>query len=1531
MRPTDRLASQLLSAPALQGPHRQSQGRLAGLLLLVLAIAGCPSTEPGTTVIDTVADTSSDTADAADTSKADSDGKDSADTGTETVDVTEGPGFGIDYSTSAPGATPRYDVTAEDWLAVGWPSDRWRRADGTPDLSNFPNPVDSDLLTAYTKLDVDMDGWGLNGSVYLTFNGSLELGTLPSARETQDSPTATVQLVNVTPTSPAFGVQSPLVFRWYPTDTSDHYADPQTLALRPVFGRPLREAETYCAVVTRALKDADDNYLQQSPAFLSALDTEPHLAPLLTWLRNGAPFNREDVATATCFTTQDATGQLRKIRDVLDAAPQPMVLDVQEPVVWGEFHGTFEQPNFQTGTKPYADVGGGITFDSDGLPVVQDQELVRFLLLVPKDRAMPDAGWPVVHYAHGTGGDYESCRGRANNVLGEGSALLCVDQPLHGIRGPNGNLLDGTALILYSFNFFNPESGRMSFRQSAADSLTLNRMITAGRFDLTAAETSAGVPVRLDPAKIFFFGHSHGATSGALLMAVDPIPKAAVLSGGGGVLLETILRRKDPTDLSALIQTALQVPKSELDTFHPTLTLVQMLVDTTDPINYAPYWLNPASGGPGKHMIVTEGIDDHASPSITAEALASAAGLPLIGDIAKQSEPHDLQDLPQLDLPVSLNIGTGAEARTAVFKQYQEGDHYVALWHPQAQALWRTFFRTLISQEEPVTVGIGGASVVRTLAAAPGESCPDATAIEATDLPVEVIGDTTLATDDHSAAGCGTSDGVGRRDQVWSFTPAETGQYRIRTTFESNADKDTPRPQPNRIYMVTDCNDMAASCVTFGIDETVTLQAGTTLFIVIDGFGANDIGSYRLTVSQSCQELECGARECGQWGCGSCGSCAGGEVCNEGGTCDDAPAGDSCGDAMSVGALPFEATGNTNDFSNLYGYQAADCPGMNEAYGNGSGDAVYAWTVATSGRVNLSLEAAYAGNLYVVEDCSDIANSCLGADRRGGGERIQLDVTAGQSLFVIVDGYLSSVDEGAYTLRIDTCVPQCDGKACGSDGCGGSCGACAAPGSGSGGERCVESETCTPFSFTCATTSECVAVPTGDRCADPFVVDVVPFTAQASTSPMGNDYGYVAGQCPGENGGYGAGSKDAVYEFVPTETGIYRVAVLGLFDKNLYIATTCGPPIDGCVEADEVAGADRNEVMFPTLTADQTYYIFVDGRGNTSNQAGGYTLSVDTCSPNCEGKVCGSDGCGGSCGSCVAGERCNGASQCVITAGLTCESPHNVDVVPFTHYGDSTGSPTSYTNTCDAQATGGPSPNVAYSFTAPAAGFYTVAVSAGWNAQVYAVSDCNDITASCVENPGTSTITRAFAENEQVFFIVDGASPTGVDVGPYAFRLTESCNCQAPKEFCHDNVCSGPDDVEGSTCAVARPVGALPFVGEGDTSQAEDNYGVGNGQCLGFEEMGRGSNDEAWAFTAPAAGDYKVSLATDGWDGAVYVTTDCTKLQATCIGAGDRHYPLTDTATVTLAAGQSVWVIVDGADNVQNDAGSYQLMISALN
>jgi hypothetical protein len=277
--------------------------------------------------------------------------------------------------------------------------------------------------------------------------------------------------------------------------------------------------------------------------------------------------------------------------------------------------------------------------------------------------------------------------------------MICIDQPLHGDRRAD---LTADVDFLDVFNFLNPRSGRMTFRQSAVDTMWLSRMIVDGRFDLAAAATTFGEAIKLDPANIVFFGHSHGGLAGTIVLAADARIKGAVLSGASGVMTETILLRKDPLDISATLALILGVEEPWLDTFHPAMTLAQTLVDATDPINYAPYWLEPVTGGNSKHVFMTEGTMDEASPAVGADAVAAAAGIPLLNPVAQPSLAHELKGLRPVDMPVNSNLAsTNGQLITGALRQFLGGDHFVALTDRSAIQIWRGFFRAFRQGDVP--------------------------------------------------------------------------------------------------------------------------------------------------------------------------------------------------------------------------------------------------------------------------------------------------------------------------------------------------------------------------------------------------------------------------------------------------------------------------------------------------------------------------------------------------------------------------------------------------------------------------------------------------------------------------------------------------------------------------------------------------------------------------------------------------------------------------------------------------------------
>jgi hypothetical protein len=152
------------------------------------------------------------------------------------------------------------------------------------------------------------------------------------------------------------------------------------------------------------------------------------------------------------------------------------------------------------------------------------------------------------------------------------------------------------------------------------------------------------------------------------------------------------------------------------------------------------------------------------------------------------------------------------------------------------------------------------------------------------------------------------------------------------------------------------------------------------------------------------------------------------------------------------------------------------------------------------------------------------------------------------------------------------CTPDCTGKVCGSDGCGGLCGSCTAA-----NPLCIQGS--------CQT---CVPKCTGAACGD-------------------------ADGCGGRCAG---------------------TCATGTCSATGY-CTSCTPSCTGkaCGDADGCGG-----------------------KCATGSCKGGGTCGADgtcgaTCVPNCAGKTCGSNGCGGKCGNCVWPEIC--ADTSVVASTLT--------------------------------------------------------------------------------------------------------------------------------------------------------------------------------------------------------------------------------------------------------------------------------------
>jgi pimeloyl-ACP methyl ester carboxylesterase len=422
---------------------------------------------------------------------------------------------------------------------------------------------------------------------------------------------------------------------------------------------------------------------------------------------NGLGLPVDEVAIATTFRTQDPVSELAAYawwtRNNLPLPALDQELEYTEyDKKYRHFLGSMEIPLWQSGEKPYASKGGGFIRSEAGNPAVYTWENAIFSLTIPSDVEMPENGWPVLVYSHGTGGSYNSCcysgtssLRPARQLAKRGIATFGISQPLHADRAT-----PGTDPSLHTFNYLNPESARHNFRQGALDIVYQIAVLAEQTHRFTYEDES----FFLDSENIVFMGHSQGGLTGALAAPfVGDITEAFVLSGAGGGMSITLTKRKDVVDIEALIKQLLRFDDDEeLTVLHPVSGLIQALTDITDPLNYARYWVKEQanfSTAPVP-MLLTEGLLDEQTPSLTSEALGAAGGLPLLDPVAHVSEAHDLLGIAYQGLPAINNtMAWDGDPITVGLAQFPDNDHFAIFDSKTAAKLVYDFLATAIDGE----------------------------------------------------------------------------------------------------------------------------------------------------------------------------------------------------------------------------------------------------------------------------------------------------------------------------------------------------------------------------------------------------------------------------------------------------------------------------------------------------------------------------------------------------------------------------------------------------------------------------------------------------------------------------------------------------------------------------------------------------------------------------------------------------------------------------------------------------------------
>lgn len=624
-----------------------------------------------------------------------------------------------------PYALYELEITDEDsFFDLPFPNDLRRSESGSLVLDHFPNPTKVPLLDRYIMAASELKGFGTTTPVYFRFEAPVDTRTLPASVEEALSEDSSAFLVDIDPLSPERGKRHPVEVFYQPSGTE--YWRANTVAIRPVHGRPLAWGRRYAAVILRSVKPEEGEGYKRGPA-LSALmegNAEGVRAEVNALYKQAASdleefgIRTEMILSMSVFTTQDDFLLLEAARDhLLKTLPEPDWIG--EPRALGHYgnlnvvDGFYPSPIYQHGTLPYPVEGGHFVFDEAGHPALVREFEQRVSFSIPTSE-MPAAGYPLVLYAHGTGGSYLSYvnDGTAASLAARGIAMMGIDQIHHGPRLPPEA---GQEPELFVYNILNPHAFRYNALQAALDVVQQARFAVRAEID---GELIGRPDERIvfDTNKIYFMGHSQGGQNGPLFLAIDDTARGAMLSGAGGQLTIALIEKTEPLNIPEIVGLVLNLPGStteeqlaleNVSAEHPVLNLLQMWIEIGDPVNYAHrFFLAPRKGHEKIPIFQTEGVDDSYTPPASIEALAVAAGIPLLKPVIVPLEEYERVGISSVCPPVSMN----ANGVTAGLSQYDSetvgasDGHFVTRREPAATQVAH-FFETLAAGAAEIPIG----------------------------------------------------------------------------------------------------------------------------------------------------------------------------------------------------------------------------------------------------------------------------------------------------------------------------------------------------------------------------------------------------------------------------------------------------------------------------------------------------------------------------------------------------------------------------------------------------------------------------------------------------------------------------------------------------------------------------------------------------------------------------------------------------------------------------------------------------------
>ncbi|HEX5063395.1 MAG TPA: hypothetical protein VFV99_28660 [Kofleriaceae bacterium] len=563
----------------------------------------------------------------------------------------------------------------ETFWDLPFPSDLRLTSDGRPDLAGFPNqrnlPVVNDLLSVARE----RRGFPVMPIAWFRFTDGAPVHTLDTLADT-------ALLVDIDRESPERGTQYPVVAQ---SLADDSYGS-GLVAIAPRPGTVLRASTQYAFVLTRAFAPGVE--VPRAFATLAAGKT-PDGARAAAAAKLYAPLfealSADDMLVATVFTTGDEVALLHARSEAVRAAHTATIGTITRDATnypgFCSFSATVTLPQFQVGTAPFNSDG---RFELDGDTPRQQGELTVPLRIVLPTTQMPQAGWPLWQFFHGSGGasfdlvdDGPSTTPDGDPTPGEGPGAVVARRgiasaaaalPLNPERQPGSGNYD-------YLNLNNLAAFPYTFQQGVFE----QRLLLDALLDVQLTNCD-GTPAHFDGNAVVAGGHSMGGMYTNMVSAVEPRIGAVTAFGAGGFWNLMILDTAIIPGSRALLGSVLGVDSEQLTFVHPSLALIELGWEIADPINaMARLSRRPLPGFPARHVYQPIGLDDKFFRNEIFDAAALAYGNQEAGEMVWPGTQDALAtDHMQglLAYPVRANRTT-----TSVVVQYRDGGildaHYI--------------------------------------------------------------------------------------------------------------------------------------------------------------------------------------------------------------------------------------------------------------------------------------------------------------------------------------------------------------------------------------------------------------------------------------------------------------------------------------------------------------------------------------------------------------------------------------------------------------------------------------------------------------------------------------------------------------------------------------------------------------------------------------------------------------------------------------------------------------------------------------